>query len=148
MHLYKKYILPMSYIIMFYGMGLTFMMYHTEKKVVDSLPQHCTSHRDLTTRWHPTAVHTTRQDITLTDNISTQQHTTTAGERKIRLMVPSASYPVLPSLSVPQRPRAGVGPLFSPEMSGPWPAQFFHGSGNWINDATVQLLLTCSFFFN
>src|SRR4029434_7423145 len=42
--------------------------------------------------------------------------------------------------------RAGVGPLFSPGISGPRPAHFFHGSGNWINEATVQLLLSCSFF--
>ena len=42
--------------------------------------------------------------------------------------------------------RAGVGPLFSPGISGPRPAYFFHGSGNWINEATVQLLISCSFF--
>ena len=29
----------------------------------------------------------------------------------------------------------------------PRPAHFFHGSGNWINEATVQLLLSCSFHF-
>src|SRR4029434_8367626 len=46
--------------------------------------------------------------------------------------------------SVPSR--AGVGPLFSPGISGPRPAHFFHGSGNWINEATVQLVLSCSFF--
>src|SRR4029434_2176364 len=44
------------------------------------------------------------------------------------------------------RTRAGVGPLFSPGISGPRPDHFFPGSGNWINEATVQLLLFCSFF--
>src|SRR4029434_359551 len=43
--------------------------------------------------------------------------------------------------------RSEIGPLFSLGISGPRPAHFFHGSGNWINEATVQLLLSCSFLF-
>src|SRR4029434_5667771 len=52
------------------------------------------------------------------------------------------------TLALTHSARAGVGPLFSPGISGPRPAHFFHGSGNWINEATVQLLLSCSFFIN
>src|SRR4029434_8222011 len=61
--------------------------------------------------------------------------------------LPLCTCPMIPQTllfhSVPAQ--AGVGPLFSLGISGPRPAHFFHGSGNWINEATVQLLLSCSF---
>ena len=42
--------------------------------------------------------------------------------------------------------RAGVGPFFSPGISGPRPAHFFHGSGNWINEEQFSSYYPVVFF--